>query len=159
MTSCDRFGSEVGAYLDRELPGALRLEFEAHLSGCAACREALAAQRQLGASLQALAPIEPSPQFEARFWARIAREEHTPGPLRAWLERWRLGARLEWALAATALAAVVLWFAWSPSGVLIPDEEWEIFADAEQFELLQLGDLELLGTLDVLETWDGSEEI
>ena len=55
-----------------------------------------------------------------------------------------------------AVGAIVLLL--SLGNPALPDEDWEIVADAEQFEMLVEEDLELLLTLEVLETWDGSEE-
>ena len=41
----------------------------------------------------------------------------------------------------------------------LPETDWEIVAEAGRFEMLLDEDLELLFALEVLEAWDGSEEI
>lgn len=148
MTGCNRFGAELEAYLDRELPAPLHTALQAHLPECADCRRALDAQRWLAGQIAGLAPQEPSPQFETRFWARIAREDDAPG---VW---GRLGRRLpslrpDWALGAAALAVLALLLSQGESA--LPPQDWAIVADAEQFELLESGDLELLAALDLLD--------
>jgi anti-sigma factor RsiW len=63
------------AYLDHAMDGPAAARIKDHLNACAECR---AEEQALAASwnaLAALAPIEPSPDFRARFWARIRREE------------------------------------------------------------------------------------
>ncbi len=149
MSGCERYGTEVGSYLDGELEPRLRSGFEAHLSDCGACRQALRAQRRLAEALRGLPRLEPGPQFEPRFWARLAREEdHSPG-WRARLARWSPGSPLKWALGAAALATLALLLSLRDPG--LPAEDWAIVSDAEQFELLESTDLELLAALDVLE--------
>jgi anti-sigma factor RsiW len=148
MTGCNRFGAELEAYLDGELSAPLRDALDTHLPGCADCRSALDAQRWLAGQIRALLPQEPSPQFEARFWARIAREDDAPG-FRRRLERWLPQVRADWALGAAALAVLALLL--SQGEPALPPDDWAIVADAEQFALLESGDLELLAALDLLE--------
>ena len=148
MIGCNRFGAELEAYLDAELSARLRTALEAHLPECADCRRELDAQRWLAGQVRTLAPQEPSPQFEARFWARIAREDEAPG-LWGRLERWLPSLRPDWALGAVALAVLALLLSRGESA--LPPQDWAIVADAEQFELLESGDLELLAALDLLE--------
>lgn len=102
---------DLTALLDGALAPARRAEVEAHLAACPACRverDRLAAA--LG-TLEALPrPPEPSPGFEARFRARLARELAGPPRLAERLAalRWRRAAPLAGALAAAAVAAVVV---------------------------------------------------
>ena len=102
---------ELTALLDGALDPARRSEVEAHLAACAACR---AECDRLAAALLALralpAPPAPSPAFEARFWARLAREADRPrGALgRLAALRWRLVGPIAGAAAAAAVAAVVV---------------------------------------------------
>jgi len=150
MSGCERWSSELGAYLDGGLAPEQTQLLESHLSDCASCRLGLEAQRRLAASLEALPRISPSPQFEARFWARLARDQEAQSKT-GW--GWR---SLKLCLGGAAVGAIVLLL--SLGNPALPDEDWEIVADAEQFEMLVEEDLELLLTLEVLETWDGSEE-
>jgi hypothetical protein len=107
----------------------------------------------LDEALERLPRIEPHPQFEARFRARLARAEEA-GSQRGW-GRLRWPRQLEWAIPAAGLAAVALALTLaSPSA---PEEEWSLVADREGFELVMAADPELLDVLDALETWDGME--
>ena len=101
---------ELTALLDDALDPARRSEAEAHLAACPACR---AERDRLAAALAALrdlpAPPPPSPAFEARFWARLAREQDRPRGALARLAalRWRLVGPLAGAAAAAAVVVVV----------------------------------------------------
>lgn len=153
MNGCERFGEEIGAYLDGELAERDRLALEAHLPDCAACEGALAGHRELFAALAGLPQLEPGPQFEARFWARLARQAQDSAA-----SPWRIGRRwLEGALAAAVLAGLV--FVFSNGSSPLPEEDWQIVSQDERFDLLASDDLEVLSELEVLETWDGSEQI
>lgn len=152
MSGCRRWGGEIAAYLDGELPGEAAALFEAHLPDCSGCTAELAAWRGVDLRLAELPRLPLSAQFEARFWARLARSEE-PAPRRS---RWlRLPA---FALAAAGVAGL-LWLA-RPDDARLPEPgpDLEIVAEAD-FELLVADDAEILWELDDLEAWDGSEEI
>ncbi len=155
MSGCRRWGTELGAYLDGELPAAARISLDGHLPDCGECREALEAQRALELELQALPRIEPSPQFEARFWARLARSGALT-PRRGWFRSWRL--RVAEAAFVAAGVGALAWLV-TLGDAALPEVDWEIVAEGERFELLLDEDHELLWSLEVLEAWDGSEEI
>jgi len=155
MSGCETYTAQIGDYIDGELPAAERAALEAHLPGCAACSEALGSQRWLAEQLLVLPRVEPGPQFEAQFWARLAREADAPAGLFARLRR---SLRAEWVV-ATALAAVLVLVFSARDDTALPATDWEIVASADQLELLETEELELLAALDVLERWDGSEEI
>ena len=150
--SCAEYISELGAYLDDELGPAQLAAFEAHLPGCSACRDAIDAGRWLADQFAALPAVEPSPRFEARFWARVAREsDATPRSF------WQRLSPLRLATAAGSLAVIAAVLLFSeprrPSS-----DEWALIASAETFELMLEDDYELLFELEVLEAWDGSRE-
>jgi anti-sigma factor RsiW len=69
--SCDP--ERVTAYVDGALDEAQRAEIEAHLAGCATCREQEGFERGLRARLQALPPVEPPPGLEGRLRRRLRR--------------------------------------------------------------------------------------
>ena len=102
---------ELTALLDGALETGRRSAVEAHLAACAACR---AERDRLATALAALrglpAPPPPSPAFEARFWARLAREADRPrGALvRLAALRWRLIGPLAGAAAAAAVVVVLV---------------------------------------------------
>jgi anti-sigma factor RsiW len=151
VSGCRRWGAEIGAYLDGELPAEAVATLEAHLPGCEDCGAALATQRGIDRRVAELPRVEPTPQFEARFWARLARAREAP-PARGWRARFP-----GLALAAAGVAAL-LWLV-TPGDLSLPERDWEIVAEAERFELLMDEDLEVLWELEELEAWDGSEEI
>ena len=101
-------GEELTALIDGALAPAERERVEAHLAACAGCR---AARDRTAAALAALdrlpAPPEPSPGFEQRFYARLARQR-ADAP-RGALRRlpWRFLAPLAAAGAAAALVVGV----------------------------------------------------
>ena len=162
MSGCDRWSNEIDSYLDGELGERAVSDFRGHLPGCAACREAVEARRWLTDQIAALPPAEPSPQFEARFWARVAREEDAD-PVSGF-QKLLAGLRAHWAVPVTAVAVLALWFSWSAPqrtevGTELALSQWEILEDPDDFVLLSSDELELFALLDVLEDWDGTEEI
>jgi anti-sigma factor RsiW len=132
--------TELTALLDGALDEAARRRVEQHLEGCAGCRAEQARLTGLLATLRTLpgAP-EPSPHFEARLAARLARERR-PGPL-AWLRRgsWRLAFPTA-GLAAAALAGVLV----------VRHQRTEELAMADRLELLE--EYEVVASLDDVET-------
>jgi hypothetical protein len=87
---CPGVCKRLSAYLDNELPAKERMQVEAHLRTCVACRAELAALRGIDARLQLL-PVEPvSPDFRARFWQRVRSGEQLPAPglFERLLRRW-----------------------------------------------------------------------
>ena len=162
MNGCDRWNNEIDRFLDGELTAPDAAAFEAHLASCPACADVIEARRWLTDQLAALPRPEVSPQFEARFWARIAREDDEKAA--NWLERIARGLRIRWAVPATLIAVLSLWFSLSPEprtevGTELALTQWEILEDPDEFELLASEELELFALLDVLEDWDGTEEI
>ena len=152
MSGCPEYTSERGAYLDAELDPAERTAFETHLRSCSDCRAALDAESWLAAQLDGLPAVEPSLQFEARFWARVATEREMAAP--GW-RRWLSPLRLATAGGSLAVVAAVLLFSEPrrPSS-----DEWAMIASEDTFELMLDEDHELLFELEVLEAWDGSRE-
>jgi anti-sigma factor RsiW len=154
MNGCEAYNHELDAYLDGELDPRTSEVLQAHLPGCGACSAALGRRECLEHGLRSLPPVEPSPQFEARFWARLARAEERP----SWRERWFRVPRLAWVAggAALVLGLALLVSLRDPA---LSAQDWAIVADAEGFDLVLEADPELLAALDVLEAWRGSEEI
>lgn len=98
------------------LDPAVAQEIEDHVGNCAECRAAVDAQRAVWQVLDAWTPVEVSQDFDARLYARIAREQSGPAWLR-WLRRafqpatplvwWKAGVSLAAAGAALSLALVI----------------------------------------------------
>jgi hypothetical protein len=115
--------------------------------------ERLEAFRRLDQQLKDLPRIEPSPQFEARFRARLARSEEAPRGLTGWLRR----LQPEWAIPATVLAVLALWV--TPNPGALPPADWDLVTEPEVFDLVMDADPELLAMLDALESQDESEPL
>jgi anti-sigma factor RsiW len=130
--------TELSALLDGALDPAARQAVESHLAGCPACR---AEHRRLQGALAALARLpaapEPSPWFETRLAARLAR-----APRRGLLGRWS-GWRL--AVPATGLAAALL------AGVLLVRQERGLELEAAA-QLDLLAEYETVASVDVVES-------
>jgi anti-sigma factor RsiW len=173
MTACEREREAIGALVDGELEGAERAAVEAHLAGCTGCRKELEELRRLAAAFASLPPVEPAPDFEARFWARIAREAGAPQGFAARLRRlFSPGGAL--ALGAVAAAALLLFInlprtpepvapaepaltqaesASAPTPAPA-DTDVRIVSSDKDFELLQDPEMDAISELDVLEEWD-----
>ncbi len=157
MTACRGYRENMSAFLDEELASSDRRALESHLAGCLECSDALARQLRLSGALAALPQVAASPQFEARFWARLAREREDRGQGRARRREWFTSTRLAVALGGAAAVAVsALLLGRAPSD---PDPDWLMVADTDSYEILQEGELELLDVLEILEAWDGNEDI
>jgi anti-sigma factor RsiW len=161
---CKRDGEEISAYLDGELDAAARTELESHLDSCAACRAQLAAQKKLGDMFAALPEVTPSGDFEARFWARVAREADGEPSLaervRAYFSPPRMLA-LAGALAAALVFALALprsTTTESPGETAavrkVADPDVKIVRSARDFELMRDPDMDTIADVDVLEAWD-----
>lgn len=150
MTCAER-RAQLVAYQDGELEATERRELEAHLESCAVCRSALEAERELSLALGSLPAVEPPPSFEARFWARIAREQEPP---RRGVARF-LTRRLALALggAAALSAAVVL----ALRSRTPPETDLPIVSSARDLDLLEDPDLELIEMVDVLLDLEGDQ--
>jgi len=154
MSGCEAYSDELDAYVDGELDARGSEVLEAHLPGCSACAVALERRENLDQALASLPHLEPSPQFEARFWARLAWAEERSQARRRWLGLPRLAWLAGGATLAAGLALLI-----SLRDPALSAQDWAIVADAEGFELVLDADPELLATLDVLEIWGGTEEI
>jgi anti-sigma factor RsiW len=140
--------ARLDAYLDGELGEAERAAFERELARSPELRRALDARRDLDRVLRTLPRAEPSPWFEARFRARLARaletEERGRGRAGWTIRTWG------WLVAGPAVAvAALLLLLRSPS---LPDPDWDLVAGAD-FDLVMEEDPDLLRTLDLLEVW------
>ncbi len=152
MTCAER-RAEFAAYLDGELGPNERSELASHLEGCVVCQAALDSERQLSLALGDLPPVELPPDFEARFWARIAHEQDAPKGWTARLLSRRLALGLGGA-AAVAAAAVLMLRNRLPAEV---EADLPIVASARDFELLEDPDLELIEVVDLLLEMEGDQ--
>jgi anti-sigma factor RsiW len=175
MTACEREREAIGALVDGELAPDERAALEAHLAGCAGCRQEFEELSRLAAAFASLPAVEPAPDFEARFWARIAREADAPEGFAARLRRLLSPGRAI-ALGAVAAAALLLFLNLPrgpesrPSAAVAEtepapavarataaapiDTDVRILSSDRDFELLQDPEMDAISELDVLEDWD-----
>lgn len=69
--NCEAVRENLPDWLSDELPAAERTAFDAHLAGCADCRQELAATRQLWQQMSAVRTPEPSPAMRTQFYALL----------------------------------------------------------------------------------------
>lgn len=85
MTAHDPWLDRLSEYLDGELAPAERAACEAHLAGCAGCREVLADLQRLGREVRALAPRPPAHDLWPALAARLDRSRRAAPRTRWWL--------------------------------------------------------------------------
>lgn len=112
----DQWTERLSEYLDGALPETDRRQLEAHLAGCAGCRQVLAELEQVVAWARALVDRPPTHDL----WPGIAAGIGSAGPAARRPDRW--SARLRWrrlvlsvpqlAAAGVALAVVSAGTAW-----------------------------------------------
>jgi anti-sigma factor RsiW len=113
MTTCDAQRRLISPYLDGELVGEDRAEFEAHVRGCPACRASLEQEHAVVLAIQEALPLYEAPvSLRERVEQQLLRQPPQAAPSaarRAWALR-GLGRPLVAAasLAALALAATAL---------------------------------------------------
>ncbi|HVP68811.1 MAG TPA: zf-HC2 domain-containing protein [Anaeromyxobacteraceae bacterium] len=100
---------ELTALVDGALEPGRRATVEEHLSSCASCRAERDRLAAVVAACNALpAGPAPSPGFEQRFYARLAREKEALRSPLSWLRRGWRWAVLAAGLSAAAAAAVAV---------------------------------------------------
>lgn len=75
---CAECQRELSACLDGEVTGAVRAQMEAHVAGCADCRQRLTDLRQIAAGVKALPQLPAPPQFMAEVRRKIWANERRP---------------------------------------------------------------------------------
>jgi anti-sigma factor RsiW len=113
------------------------LEFEKHAAECAECGRQVASQRALWQTLDQWTPAEISPDFDARLYARIAREEAAP----LWKKWFVRGWKPALVTAVAGAAIVIALFVRQPQPPLRTDT-----VDIDQVEHA-LEDLDMLTPL------------
>lgn len=77
--NCKQTQASLSAYQDKELSPLDASAVKAHLDDCRACQDELQQISRAWEMLSSLGTIEPSPNFKARFWEKVRREEAKPG--------------------------------------------------------------------------------
>jgi anti-sigma-K factor RskA len=116
MNDHARWADTAGAYVLGAMPVAERQAFEAHLSGCAICREEVDELRPAAEALPMASPLMvPPPALKDRIMAEVEREASLLGaagagadrPERVRRERRGLGWLSGWRLAPVAAALLI----------------------------------------------------
>lgn len=106
--NCAQFKKIIYVYLDNELKGAAKQEFEAHLKACPVCAKQLEISKKAWALLDKYQEIEPAPNFNAQVFERIAEGQIEPEPRRRFEFLPQFTPRLAPALAAIAIVLFIL---------------------------------------------------
>src|SRR5262245_13182826 len=107
-------------------------ELESHFHECASCKQLADSQRLVWEALDAWKPVEVSPDFDARLFARLAVESRTP-----W---WRRIMANPLAPVTAAVAVLALALAIRTAEVRVPapqSSSWRQAAPAERIDLQQ----------------------
>jgi tetratricopeptide (TPR) repeat protein len=123
MSDCTRVEGAIVDYLEECLPGEERAPLEAHLAGCARCRDTVRSYRLIRESYRAAPELEVASELAARILAAARAERGAPR---------RIGRRV---LLAAALAVAVL----VPLALYLARDEEPARADRIA-ELVQRGD-------------------
>jgi predicted anti-sigma-YlaC factor YlaD len=128
-------------------------ELDAHLAGCAECRALQAREGALDRWLALDEPAAAGPQFDARFFAALAREKTRT--------RRRRALRFAWVLvpAAAAAAGALIWWQRAPAvPAELPPDELALALDLELVEEIEVVEkLEELEAYEVLSQVDEAE--
>ncbi len=100
---CEEIRSRLTAYHDGVISPDAHARIEAHLAGCAACREELNAITRV-ARLVAHASAAAGPGFDARLASRLKAKRYVED---LWARRGRLARRMSLVAAAVLVAALV----------------------------------------------------
>lgn len=118
---CDRAADLIGSYRDGELPPAERRALEAHISGCARCRDQLRDEARIGKAVREIGRVEAPAHLAGRIRERLASIDAeaavgSAGAMRSRLgdavRGWREGAaRAAVLVVACCLSALAGWWA------------------------------------------------
>lgn len=156
---CEGYRTKLFEYLDGELAGVARAEFEAHLKGCRGCREEL---QELHETL-ALIERMPAPEPPEAFWQQYLRElrqKVAPVPTPSRWETW-LGSiplRPIPALAVGIVLILAVFLTWQSGVEQPPMPDLASLKLAQHLAMSQdldlLREIDLLEEIELLEDWE-----
>jgi len=112
--TCEKIQEILPAYQDGELSAENEQAVKTHLEGCEVCRREANLLSASWEMLGEMKPIAPSPDFEARFWARLRQEESNQTGWRSWLN-WE--PLTPWAVSLAGI--VVIWMIGVTGGLIL----------------------------------------
>jgi anti-sigma-K factor RskA len=161
---CREIQKLVPVFLDGELEPSQQQRVETHLQTCAECRKEVQAVQKTWEMLGELDDIQPAPNYEARFWARIS--EQAPWHEKALNELRELfvNRRFIPALAAAGVILLVTFvtiyqYSQKPEKINLLAEFSDVDLDmVENFELVEnydlIHDIDFLSDLDIIDRLD-----
>lgn len=167
---CGKARKNLTAYIDGELDGRALEPLKAHLDDCPECRAVAAELKTTSGILSGLTELEPSPGFDATFWARIkeekirkaAQEAEREERRRAWLGVLGVPA-LRPALAAAVVVLVAVGLIYHRAG---RDERLARNGVEPSFQEIQMAleidmlrEMEMLQNLDLLEDFEAIAQL
>ena len=152
---CAALETDLIAYLDGRAQPAVRHAVEKHLAVCAPCGLWAEEFRALSQVLDDLPEIDPSPEFDAALFTRLAAE-----PARRTFWDWMPSPRL--AFAVTALVVMSVWLSSMPRRVASPSVAGVAapaapIAPESDFGMIR--DLPVLENYDVVSKFDALSEL
>ncbi len=104
---CKEVNQLLSAYQDSRLTEKEQEEIRSHLQTCIACQKEEQTLLDIWNMLKVLEPIEPSPDFRARFWQRVYEEEKL-SPWGHFVRSWSLSASVRPAFTLASLVLIAL---------------------------------------------------
>jgi len=148
-TTCP-FLKKLSLYIDRELPENQADHVRQHIVTCHECQQALEKWQFADHMIAGLEPIEPSAQFEQKFWEKINSLKDKRRKRWSFLNSgiWGLRPALAAAAAAVIVVAGITYYVESSSPQLTSED----LTISENLEFYS--DLDMLSHLDMLEHWN-----
>ncbi len=109
-TECRRFKRPLGRYVDGAVSSAMRADIEAHLAGCAACRQEVDALAELGGVLRGgISPGQVPEAFASRVVARASTASAQPKVVSLpWIQNQEWWYAAAWPVRTAAAAVLVI---------------------------------------------------
>jgi hypothetical protein len=105
--NCQHYGESYSLYLENELAGDQKKQFEHHLNSCPACQKAVSQLKIIRNSLHSIPNIQASKDFETILRARIQMTKNIGrGQWAEFFDRFKLPA---YAVSMTAIFATILY--------------------------------------------------
>ena len=110
--NCAEFEKLVDSYLDGELSGSLRLEFDAHRLRCRRCQLTMVMMESVG---NVVAADRPAPSLPDDFTERVMSAVEQRRPLSVRLRSTRVAVVAGAVLQAAAVIWLAIWLPWQPA--------------------------------------------
>lgn len=140
----------LSAFIDGELDDARMLQVRSHIDSCTPCREKLDALLATDKMIQEVDDVEPSADFNHKFWRNISELKQHSAPF-AWKQWLQPGWRPAMAVGLAAGIVFGIMMLTGPAQDVSPEEMFL----ADNIEFLEAYDV--IRHLDILENWDALE--